>query len=381
MFNAKGCVPLNKFCVAPWVSISTDVNGSIRPCCRYEQPEKQQQYKMPWLKDGDIHDLYNGEEMKKLRQAFLDGKMPYECHWCWSEEKAGIESFRERYNAREYNYDLDNPSPQILDLKLSNICNLKCRMCSPQASSLIAKEQGKSNEYWIQNKIIGTEQEKTFFNQWVPNMKELELTGGEPFFSPENKELLTKIVDSGYAKNIKLLITTNGMFYIPELMEKISNFKYVTFSLSIDDLGPRLEYARGNANWNLISKNLKQMKKNYPDFSINIYRTINNYNIYHLDELDRYCLKEDINIVNGVLHDPKHLCIQHLPKIIKQEITEKYESLNSNPYEGILSFMNTPGRDALFSFHTETKRLDNIRNESFVKAFPEWSELLLYDEV
>jgi len=372
---------VSSFCVAPWVSISTDVNGSIRPCCRYEQPEKQHNYKMPFLKDGNIQDLYNGKEMKALRTAFVEGKLPYECHWCWAEEKAGIKSFRERYNERGYEYDMENPSPQILDLKLSNICNLKCRMCSPQASSLIAKEQGESDEYWIENKIIGTDQEEIFFEKWVPDMKELELTGGEPFFSPENKQMLEKIVDSGHAAHIKLLITTNGMFYIPKLMEKIAAFQEVTFSLSIDDIGPRLEYARGNANWKLISSNLRKIKENYPSFAVNIYRTVNNFNIYHLEELDRFGLEEDINVVNGVLHSPKHLCIQNLPELIKSEILEKYESMNSKSYENIFSFMNTPGRDCLFLFHSETKKLDEKRNESFAKAYAEWAEILLFDEV
>ena len=190
---------MSRFCPAPWINISTDVNGSIRPCCRYEQPGGQSKYKMPWMKNGKLDEIYNGPEMQALRDAFKNGIEPNECSWCWKEEAVGIKSFREKYLERNYLYSEDDLIPQIYDLKLSNVCNLKCRMCGPQASSSIAKEENISNEYWLENKIIGTENENVFFNDWLPAMQELELTGGEPFFSPENKQLIERIVDSGHA--------------------------------------------------------------------------------------------------------------------------------------------------------------------------------------
>ena len=371
---------MNKFCPAPWITISTDNNGSIRPCCRYKQYDKQTEYKMPFMYDGDINDLYNGDQMKALRQAFLDGKQPKECEICWNEENVGVYSFREKYIDRNYEYDLDNPTPQILDLKLSNVCNLKCRMCGPWASSLIAKEQGVQEDYWTANKIIGTDQEKTFFNDWLPNMKELELTGGEPFFSNENKKLLEKIIDSGYAKNIRLLLTTNGMFYIPSLMEKIKKFKKVQIALSVDDMGPRLEYARKNSKWETIKNNIITMVNNYivPEkFEIGIYRTVNNFNIFYLEDLDNFATEHNIYISNGILHDPSSLSIKNLPTHVKEIVTQKYSKLNHNNYDHILQFMQEEiidHRDMISEYHI--KDLDDMRNESFQDVFPEWNHIL-----
>lgn len=371
---------MNKFCPAPWTTISTDNNGSIRPCCRYKQYNEQTEYKMPFMYEGDINDLYNGDQMKALRQAFLDGKQPKECEICWNEEKVGIYSFREKYIDRNYEYDLDNPTPQILDLKLSNVCNLKCRMCSPSASSLIAKEQGVQKDYWTANKIIGTDQEETFFNDWLPNMKELELTGGEPFFSNENKKLLEKIIDSGYAKNIRLLLTTNGMFYIPSLMEKIKKFKKVQIALSVDDMGSRLEYARKNSKWETIKNNIITMVNNYivPEkFEIGIYRTVNNFNIFYLEELDNFATENRVYVANGILHDPSELSIRNLPKRVKEIIYKKYSRLNHNKYDYILHFMQEDIIDNQnFIASTRVKNLDKIRNESFQSVFPEWNNIL-----
>ena len=88
--------------------------------------------------------------MKSLRQAFLDGKKPSTCNKCWSVEQAGRKSKRIlAYDMLEYtkvfnkiDYEDINPKTiQFLDLKLGNICNLKCRICGSWSSSKWAQEQ------------------------------------------------------------------------------------------------------------------------------------------------------------------------------------------------------------------------------------------------
>ena len=366
---------MSRFCAAPWISISTDVNGSIRPCCRYEQPERQTKYKMPWMKDGTLDQLYNGPEMKALRHAFLNGEEPEECGWCWNEEAVGVLSFREKYNNTwNLDYDLENPLPQLLDLKLSNICNLKCRMCGPQASSSIAKELNILNPYHLENKIIATDNESIFFEEILPNLKYLELTGGEPFYSPENKKLIKAVASTKYAKNIFLKITTNGMFKDMSLLDSMKNFKRVDIVFSVDDIGPRLEYARGNSSWEIIKNNIFFISKNYQKFNTLIYRTINNFNIYYLDELDTWCIDNQIKVENGLLHEAKYLSIQYLPEFAKEEVVEKFKC----KYKGVLDFMNTNTEHKLTEFHKQTKLLDKLRKEDFKLVFPEWAEILLW---
>ena len=340
---------------------------------------------MPWMTDGTLTNVYNHPKMKKLRKAFIDGEQPEECSWCWSEEEAGVKSFRQTYLERNLTYNIEDPIPQILDIKLNNVCNLKCRMCGHQASSLILKEdistgQTKArpeHDYWLENKIIGTDNEDEFFNRWLPNIKELELTGGEPFASAENKALLARIVESGHAKNIKLLITTNATFYIPRLLDDLNQFAQVTISFSVDDIGKRLEYARSGANWELIKQTLLKFKTNYPKFKGSIYRTINNFNIYYLDDLDTFAMENNYPVVNGLLHEPPYLCIQNLPEWVKNEVNIKFR--NSNTYSDILSFMNSAGHNMLVDFYNKTKFVDSIRQESFSKTFDEWAEILCYD--
>jgi MoaA/NifB/PqqE/SkfB family radical SAM enzyme len=332
---------------------------------------------MPWMKEASIDKLYNSPKMKSLRAAFLNGEEPDECNWCWKEEAAGVKSFREKYIERGYTYDTDNPTPQILDLKLSNTCNMKCRMCGPQASSAIAKEQKIVKPYLHSNKILNTDNEDVFFNEWLPNVKELELTGGEPFFSKENKDLIFKISKTEYAKNIFVKITTNGMFYDKKMLDALKNFKVVAIPFSIDDVGSRLEYARGDSDWNIISKNIINMKKEYPQFDVSIYRTINNYNIYYLNDLDTWARDQGFSLADGFLHSPSYLNIQNLPQNVKEEISSRISDKN------VLSFMNSTISanvyDTLNEFFSSNKNLDEIRNQSFEDSFPEFAELILWN--
>jgi MoaA/NifB/PqqE/SkfB family radical SAM enzyme len=272
--------------------------------------------------------------------------------------------------------------PMAYDLKLSNVCNLKCRMCGPQTSSLILKENKKfrrgyfpDEKYWLSNKILSTENEKIFFDN-LHRVIELEFTGGEPFFSKENKDLITKIGNSEHSKNIKILITTNGMIYDKARLDILKKFKRVSFTISVDDIGPRLEYARKGAKWNLIQENIYKFINNYPEFIINIYRTINNYNIWYLEDFNRYGLINNIHITDGFLHEPAKLSIKNLNSLIKQEVYNKYKDKDN--YKHVTDFLMLTSGDRTLEFHRDIIEIDNIRNEDFTNTFSEWSEIIFY---
>ncbi len=381
-FNVKGFVKsMSRFCKAPWMNIQLDVNGSIRPCCRYKQHNKQTDYKMPNIRNKDLIEVWQGDEMQKLRKAFIDGDEPDECEWCWTEEDSGIRSFRQSYNARPYDVDTSSiyaDPPVMFDLKLSNVCNFKCRMCGPTASSMILKEmksQGKKfphESYYVSNKILGTPNEKMFFDDLI-YVKEIELTGGEPFFSAENKKLIQKIAQAENAPNIKIHITTNGSIYDTKTLDALATFERVTLALSIDDIGPRLEYQRSGAVWDTIRSNVDKIKSNYPQFKIDAYRTINIFNIWYLKELDDYCVDNNINLVSGLLHEPSYLSIKNLHSYAKSEIGYLYET--SHEYKYILQFMARPPEDNI-DMSVKIEHLDKIRGESFGEVFKEWSEVL-----
>jgi hypothetical protein len=89
-------------------------------------------------------------------------------------------------------------------------------------------------------------------------------------------------------------------------------------------------------------------------------------------------MNSNVEVIDGFLHESKELNIQHLPYWAKEKINEKYKSKNS--YQHILDFMNKEKENLLWKFHTEIKKLDKIRNETFEDIHPEWAELLLIND-
>lgn len=385
----------SKFCPLPWFNITTDVNGSVRPCCRYAQPCDQVDHNMPWMQDGTIKSLWNGPEMKTLRRAFINGEQPIDCNWCWKEEDNGVKSYRQKriewhphqYDGIDFTTD-SAESPRVFDLKLSNVCNLKCRMCSSTASSSILKEEKTlqqfsqkeldEQKYWLSNKILGTTNEADFIS-WLPNIIEIQLTGGEPLVSPENKDLIKRISETEYAKNIRIQLTTNGTHYNEALVHQLKQFKDIHVDASVDDIGKRIEYARHGSKWSVIEKNVKKYNQS-EGLSLYVWATVNNYNIWYLDELLNWGDKNNIPIALGALHTPRELSIQYLPHHLKEAIREKYKAFPNmtERLQPIISFLDASNEDYIKEFLEVTKKYDQIRKESFKDTFPEWRELIYY---
>lgn len=382
---------MDKICMAPWAAISTDVNGSIRPCCRFNQPQKQVEHVMPFMTDGTLDELWNSEPLKKLRQAFIDGKTPIECRQCINEEESGLWSYRqemnsflEKYPHQKERYDFtstESPPPFYIDLKLTNVCNLKCRMCSPMASSLIQKEQEKEygfkgDDYWHANKIVNTYNEESF-KRWLPNIDYIVFTGGEPFVGKENRDLIQLIIDEGHASRIDLHFNTNGMVMPQAIINMLLQFKHVNIAFSVDDIDARLNYHRHGADWELIKKNIQKVPLD-KNIRIAIYSTVNNYNVWYVEEAMEEFRKLTPNVSYDFVYEPAFLSPRCLNSFIKEEIIEKYSG--KEDYEKIIKYVKSSGVDRTIEFHDQIRKLDKIRNENFAEIFPEWSEVVMYNE-
>lgn len=382
----------NTFCALPWINLSTDVNGSLRPCCKFAQPSPENEYQLPNMKEGSLDVLWNDLRYQKLRQAFLDGKKPKECQSCWDEEAAGMASFRVQF-AKDKNIRLDNLEflpivnygPRSLDLKLNNVCNLKCRICGTQASSTYLKEYQErlqikieDGAYWLSNKILGTANESVI-KEWANDLIHLEITGGEPMASPENIKVLELLIDSGRAPHITILLNTNGTLYNKKFIDCLLHFKNITMCLSIDDLYERLEYERYPAEWDTINENIQkfmQLRQNNNNLFLTLCPTVSNYNVYFLNEYLEW--SEPLNIFTyfNILHYDPAFSIKNLPNKIKDLLNDK---LVNPKFSKIKNFLNLPQErdDMIFDFISKTHVIDKWRNQNFRSVFGEWGNIVM----
>ena len=187
-------------CILPWISIETTPMGTTRPCClaKHEIPGID-------LKKHTLEDAFRSEYMDNMRRAFSQGTKPGQCESCWIEEDAGKKSKREymlekfRHIEVDYN-NTKGESLQFLDLKLGNICNLKCRICGTWSSS----KWGQEELDYYNPELSGNSQIKDWLKagQWprtsrkfwdnmdelLPQIKYFEFTGGEPFLIKQHFE-------------------------------------------------------------------------------------------------------------------------------------------------------------------------------------------------
>jgi len=397
-------------CALPWQNLSLDVDGSSRPCCKFAHHDPASPYQMANLKDAPLDEVWNSEGMRKLRADLRAGLRPDECSTCWDEEAAGIASLRQTWGYRglssEPDYDEAAPEhPVALDLKLTNACNLKCRICGPVASSLWLREEQElagedldpylaaNRTYFLSNKITRQAANASVFADWLPHLEHVELTGGEPMLSPENRQVVEALAEAGQAERVSLLVTTNASVVDERIVGSFDRFGAVTVSLSIDDIGRRLEYERAPADWATVEANIVRYAGLATDrCQIYLNASVSTLNVWYLPEFVAW-LEDDprlapIGLHLNLVHNARHFNLQALPPAVKAAVRDHVEAaLAARPPQAdharqvaeVLAFMDDRQLPATVwdEFWEHTGHRDRVRDERFADVFPEWHEVLL----
>jgi len=385
----------SSLCLYPFFSLLMTANGKYKPCCKWHEVLHHKGKELQAPQDS-FSDAWHSDEMVQLRQKFLNAEKPPKCSVCWKEEESGIRSMR--YDSFDYQLRkniLKSPNtPKRLDLYPSNVCNLKCRICSPEYSSKWipeAKETLGSNESVHLN---FTEENLALIKTWLPGIIELGFFGGEPLYLKETIQLLQYCVEQGYSKSISLLINTNATIYSDELADLFKQFKKVLLNFSIDDIGERFEYQRKGAIWAEVVSNISKYIaaggcRSTDQIECKICCTVSTLNIYYLPELYQWFADRfpELKIYLNFLHGPYALSVISLPDEVKKILCEHFNSNTgairqakdeklTRTIENIIEFLNTKPNVSFQEFFKELERGDNYRKESYPIIFPEWWKIL-----
>jgi MoaA/NifB/PqqE/SkfB family radical SAM enzyme len=398
-------IPHPKFCVLPWISLEASPIGTVRPCCLADDEIVDNAGNKFKLLSSTFSDIQSSVHMQSLREEFLADRQPKTCRRCWAEEDAGRTSKRmHTLNRLKHmgitpEWTTDAKPLMFLDLKLGNICNLKCRICGSWSSSQFAteelkfvKDNKKESFHYAMLKDGAWPRENSQFwlelNESLNDIRYLEFTGGEPFMIQEHFDLLQTLVDKGVAHQVEIHYNTNGTQY-PEHAEAIwRHFKHVEIAFSIDDVGARFEYQRTNAVWAEVIANIelfRQMRARNTNITLQVCCTVNVFNVYYLFTVANWIKEQGFDFVYwNMLHDAPWLSIAHLPAQSKMAVAEH---LNSESFpdeyqeeiEKIVEFMylgtSTDGKELIKNI----KKLDSRRNESLKAVAPELAKILNYD--
>lgn len=401
-------IPHPKFCVLPWVSLETSPIGTVRPCCLAEDELVDNAGDKFNLATAEFGTIQNSNSMRRLRQEFIDRKQPQTCRKCWREERSGRTSKRMHTLDRlkhmldhVTNWTVDAKPLMFLDLKLGNICNLKCRICGSWSSSTFATEElanlgpgedRKTNHHYQMLRQGAWPRENPQFWKEVEQVSDqieyIEFTGGEPFMIQEHFDLLQGLVDRGLAHRIEIHYNTNGTQY-PEQGPAIwQHFRLVEIAVSIDDVGARFEYQRSNAIWAEVETNIarfKTLRSQHSNITLQVCSTVNVFNVYYLPELAKWNYSQGFDYVYwNMMHEAYYFSISTLPEAAKADIAVKLrtcvgQSDATQEFERIIAFMTAGVSLDGQLLRMKIADLDRKRGQDLRTVEPEFAELIGYN--
>ena len=409
------------FCMHPFTGLATREDGAICACCR--------SHPVGNIQEQTLEEIWNNDTMKRIRKQVLTGYRPPECEPCFSLEDQGVESLRLRHvlgkipEARiklypnavstmrsDYTMPFEIPT---MELKLNNLCNLKCRMCHPMDSTswndwgevkdfykkegnimyAIVEEHGLEQKPHL-DKFQDNPEWWASLEKLLPHFRRVEFAGGEPLMDPQHYRILDMLAPYGhqieikYATNLTMLGKSNRTIW-----EYWPKFKSVAVNVSIDGIGTSYEYIRGNASWAELINNIKQIQP-IPNISRIVGAvTVQVSNVLVLDKIIEYFLN-DLGIIFHThrVEYPKLLSAQVLPANLRELAIKRLEevSLRIKDFKLVkerpelleytlgqihdnINYLTARDQSDKWQDCVEfNRRLDNSRNQSFTDVTPEF---------
>lgn len=396
------------FCMAPWIQLHAQTDGDIGPCCMAKLDEGNAISNLNL--QPDISAAWNAPAMKTLRKNMLQGVENPICMNCYDYEKVGKFSERMQYNrdykryfSRVLNTAEDGfvkeRTVPLIDIRFSNRCNYKCRICSSEYSSLWHEEELRLNPEAkpYPKKLKVAADEEAFWNsfeQLLPDVKRLHFAGGEPLVMDEHYQTLKHLIDIGKT-NLTLSYNTNFSTLrhkgcdLPDIWKK---FDKVDIWASLDGMGEKGDYQRKGQRWSLIEENIREIQQRCTNVLFGINVTVSAFNVLHVPDFYRHMVKAGLVSPDRMnlylLFFPYEYSVTNLTENLKRKVRESYHALIDelseygdtgyfkNHLQSVVNRMDSETPSLRAEFNKSVQELDRLRDERFTEVFPELKEMM-----
>lgn len=413
------------YCPLAWCHLHVSAIGNAMPCCvsKWHSPYGN-------INENSFDEIWNNENIRNFRKNMLLDKKSAACADCYSKEKSDswslrIESIKKYHDMVRHWIDTTDDEtgyskdsfPLYWDIRFSNICNMRCRMCGHFSSSkwfndakVLSNEYNLpgywTNEHKKQAIIRGVEDSTSLLNrleEYLPYTKEIYFAGGEPLLMDEHYRILEYLDKTGQ-HDIYLRYGTNLMVLdykktsVTELWKK---FKNVEVFASIDAIADRAEIIRKDTNWGVIENNAYKIKNECPDIKFKISPTVQILNVLtvcdlHLDWIEKGLIGPNDCFYN-ILENPSFYNIRALPAHLKLQATQIWnnyiDNLKSRYDESEIEMTVSSAKDVIkFMLKKDldesnidelirhTIAIDKIRDEDTFFVFPELNSIWYKNE-
>lgn len=388
-------LPHKNFCVLPFIHMATTTEGNCRLCCKVSKFDTiNKPDGTPYNVNVDsIDEIWHSAHYNEIRDRILSEEQLPECKTCWREEeifrsdwskdrkdelpsKRRIENQKWLHREKTRLTDnwqtvVDEPKIRYFDIRLSNLCNLKCRMCWPHFSSQIVKEQNQFAAAGLPTHYKNydvQEWDTSLLWQGIENnlisLEEITFVGGEPTLHEEIYTLLDQLVESGQSKTIRLKYTTNLTNTQLAALDYMKHFKNTVINGSIDGVGATNEYIRYPSNWKTIETNILKLinlrerveYKHRRGYSLTLTPVIQIYNVFNIHDLVKWYVENWLNIHHmskkyfglnmDLLYDPSYLSVKRLNTTGKQHWYEHIYLPTIQYLDNIIDVIDDHDRDS-----------------------------------
>lgn len=401
------------FCINIFRQLATDNLGYYKPCCQFNKSiinDSGQRYHASIITP---YEFINSAPIKEMRKKAIKGEKISGCEYCYQLEAGGIISMRKRDNYAHkkkhsrINVSLEQKDISSFDMRLGNLCNLGCLMCSPGASSFLNAEwikSGGSRKFSNFAKTNSELDDKFDFTGWYKSQNTLEIiqelgkdlerlmiVGGEPLINKANLDYLKGFEVKG--KNLSVDISSNITVLNHDIL-KVLNKLDTDFKCSIDGFGRTYEYIRYPGKFDIVENNLKELAKY--DFNIQVVFSTSILNIFNLPDFVDWIVRMNketnrkISLsVSNIVFQPDYLSVVNLTPQLKLkvcsmlgEIDEKikiaFPQNQSNTMEQLKNFIEKSSGDPelVRAGWKYIEHSDQVRGKSWREIVP-WVEDIL----
>ena len=241
-------------------------------------------------------------------------------------------------------------TPRSLDLEITNKCNLRCKYCS-HFSSAGDVSQDLPKEEWLK-----------FFEELNRcAIMDITLSGGEPFYREDVKEIIDGIIRN----RMRFSVLTNGTLVTDEISEYlVSTGRCNSIQVSIDGSIPMThEVFRGKGTFAKALNGLRSLMKYGLPVTVRV--TVHKHNVNDLESVSKMLL-EDVGIPSFSTNSASFmgLCRQNTEQVqlTTDERSVAMETLLrlSNQYNGRINAAAGPLADAKGWLKMEKARREGV---------------------
>jgi organic radical activating enzyme len=379
-----------------WLKIDAEKKNTYS-CCK-ATPEN---INNDWLEKNPGM-LFNTEKIQQERKDMLVNKRVASCEQaCWIPEDNKLLSRRIELNGNEKTHSQIISQPSTLDITISGECNLTCSYCCKEFSSAwrneifqngnyselinVDENRYKISTYDLALRKVG-QKDRTKLKQFEliekeielmsPHLKEVTITGGEPFLNDRLITLLEKLKDITEIKIFTGLGVNKIRF--KKMLDKISNYKNICLSISVESTQENYEFNRFGNTWQHFLECLEIIKK--LGIQYQFFTTYSNLTVLDYVKFNKlYTNEKPLNIV----YEPEFMCVWVLDDTTKNElINQIHHSSLSNTHNGkkIIDLLSKnpseTDRKNLEYFVKEFCKRRNIKPNFMPDSLKKWLNLL-----